>query len=102
MHSSDLNHVCMNVMDLRTRGSRKKWWSSGFEDGEGIAILFQREWGVLYSCLDDSMFCIIDSGFGISCLGCSIHYHRDICIDARLRLFWLRGIETHLPLQLQM
>jgi len=42
MHSSDLNHVCMNVMDLRTRGSRKKWSSSRFEDGEGIAILFQK------------------------------------------------------------
>jgi len=29
-------------VDLRTRGSRKRWRSSGFEDGEGIAVLFQR------------------------------------------------------------
>ncbi|CAN0019167.1 unnamed protein product, partial [Heterosigma akashiwo] len=32
----------IKAVDLRTRGSRKKWRSSGFEDGEGIAILFQR------------------------------------------------------------
>ena len=47
----------IKAVDLRTRGSRKRWRSSGFEDGEGIATLFQRWWGVLYSCLD-SMFCI--------------------------------------------
>ena len=28
------------AVDLRTRGSRKRWRSSGFEDGEGIAVLF--------------------------------------------------------------
>ena len=32
----------IKVVTLRTRGSRKKWRSSGFEDGEGIAVLFQR------------------------------------------------------------
>ena len=53
---------------LRTRGFRKKWRSSGLEDGEGISILFQREWSVVYFCLNSIMFCI-DSGFGISCLG---------------------------------
>ena len=32
----------IKAVDLRTRGSRKKWRSSGFKDGEGIAVLFQR------------------------------------------------------------
>ena len=33
----------IKAVDLQqTRGSRKKWRSSGFEDGEGIATLFQR------------------------------------------------------------
>ena len=32
----------IKAVDLRTRGSRKRWRSSGFEDGEGIATLFQR------------------------------------------------------------
>ena len=32
----------IKAVDLRTRGSRKKWRSSGFEDGKGIATLFQR------------------------------------------------------------
>ena len=32
----------IKAVDLRTRGSKKKWRSSGFEDGEGIAVLFQR------------------------------------------------------------
>ena len=32
----------IKAVDLQTRGSRKKWRSSGFEDGEGIAVLFQR------------------------------------------------------------
>ena len=32
----------IKAVDLRTRGSRKKWRSSGFEDGEGIIVLFQR------------------------------------------------------------
>jgi len=32
----------IKAVDLRTRGSRKRWRSSGFEDGEGIAVLFQR------------------------------------------------------------
>ena len=43
------NWVCVRMqfplikaVDLRTRCSRKKWRSSGFEDGEGIAVLFQR------------------------------------------------------------
>ena len=31
----------IKVVDLRTRGSRKKWRSSGFEYGEGIAVVFQ-------------------------------------------------------------
>ena len=31
----------IKAVDLRIRGSRK-WRSSGFEDGEGIAVLFQR------------------------------------------------------------
>ena len=34
------------AVDLRTRGSRNKWRSSGFEDGEGIAVLSQRYCGV--------------------------------------------------------
>ena len=34
--------VLMKAVDLWTRGSRKKWRSSGFKDGEGIAVLFQR------------------------------------------------------------
>ena len=54
----------IKAVDLRTRGStRKRWRSSGFEDGEGIDVVFQRQWGVLYSCLN-SMLCI-DLGFGI-------------------------------------
>ena len=33
----------IKAADLRTRGSRKKWRSSGFEDGdERFAILFRR------------------------------------------------------------
>ena len=32
----------IKAVDLRTRGFRKKWRSSEFEDGEGIAVLFQR------------------------------------------------------------
>ncbi len=32
----------IKAVDLRTRVSRKKWRSSGFEDGEGVAVLFQR------------------------------------------------------------
>ncbi len=32
----------IKAVDPRTRGSKKKWRSSGFEDGEGIAVLFQR------------------------------------------------------------
>ncbi|CAM9880566.1 unnamed protein product [Heterosigma akashiwo] len=32
----------IKAVELWTRGSRKKWRSSGFEDGEGIAVLFQR------------------------------------------------------------
>ena len=32
----------IKAVDLRTRGSRKRWRSSGFEDGEGIAVLFRR------------------------------------------------------------
>ena len=32
----------IKAVDLRIRGSRKKWRSSGFEDGEGVAVLFQR------------------------------------------------------------
>ncbi len=32
----------IKAVDLRIRGSRKKWRSSGFEDGEGIAALFGR------------------------------------------------------------
>ena len=32
----------VKAVDLRTRGSRKRRRSSGFEDGEGIATLFQR------------------------------------------------------------
>ena len=33
----------IKAVDLRTRGSRKKWRSSGFKDGsEEIAVLFQR------------------------------------------------------------
>ena len=32
----------IKAVDLRTRGSRKKWRSSGFEDGKGIAVLLQR------------------------------------------------------------
>ena len=32
----------IKAVDLRTRGSRKKCRSSGFEDGEGIATLFLR------------------------------------------------------------
>ncbi len=32
----------IKAVDLRIRGSRKKWRSSGFEDGEGIAVLFQK------------------------------------------------------------
>ena len=32
----------IKAVDVRIRGSRKKWRSSGFEDGEGIAVLFQR------------------------------------------------------------
>ena len=32
----------IKALDLRTRGFRKKWRSAGFEDGEGIAVLFQR------------------------------------------------------------
>ena len=45
--STVTNRVCVRVqfalikaVDLRTRGSRKKWRSSGLEDGEGIAVLF--------------------------------------------------------------
>ena len=34
------------------------------------------------------MFCF-DLGLGISCVGFGIYYHRDICIDARRRLFCL-------------
>ena len=43
------NWVCVRAqftliktVDLRTRVSRKKRRSSGFEDSEGIAVLFQR------------------------------------------------------------
>ena len=32
----------IKAVDLRTRGARKRWRSSGFEDSEGIAVLFQR------------------------------------------------------------
>ena len=32
----------IKAVDLWTMGSRKRWRSSGFEDGEGIAVLFQR------------------------------------------------------------
>jgi hypothetical protein len=32
----------IKAVDLRIRGSRKKWRSSGFEDGEGIDTLFAR------------------------------------------------------------
>jgi len=35
------NRVRKYIMGMY-RGSRRKWRSSGFEDGEGIAILFQR------------------------------------------------------------
>ena len=56
----------IKAVDLRTRGSRKRWRSSGFKDDEGIVLLFQRLWGVLYL-----MFCI-DLGFGISCVGFGI------------------------------
>ena len=37
-----LQFALIKAVDLRTRGSRKRWRSSGFEDGEGIATLFQR------------------------------------------------------------
>ena len=30
------------AVDLRTKGTRKKWRSLGSEDGEEIAVLFQR------------------------------------------------------------
>ena len=32
----------IKAVDLRTKGSRKRWRSPGFEDGKGIATLFQR------------------------------------------------------------
>ena len=32
----------IKAVDLRTRGSREKWRGLGFEDGEGIAVLFQK------------------------------------------------------------
>ena len=31
----------IKAVDLQARGSRKKWRSSGSEDGEGIVVLFQ-------------------------------------------------------------
>ena len=37
-----MQFALIKAADLRTRGSRKRWRSSGFEDGEGIATLFQR------------------------------------------------------------
>ena len=37
-----LQFALIKAVDLRTRGSRKKWRSLGFKDGEGIAVLFQR------------------------------------------------------------
>ncbi len=37
-----MQFTLIKVVDLQTRGSRKKWRSSGFKDGEGIAVLFQR------------------------------------------------------------
>ena len=32
----------IKAVDLRTRGSRKKWRSAGFKNDVGIAVLFQR------------------------------------------------------------
>ena len=47
--STVTNWVCVRVqsalikaVDLWTRGYRKKWRSLGLQDGEGIAVLFQR------------------------------------------------------------
>ena len=41
-----LQFALIKAVDLRTRGSRKRWRSSEFEDGKGIIVLFQRYSGV--------------------------------------------------------
>ena len=76
----------IKVVDLRTRGSRKKWKSSGFKMARGLPIS-SRNSGVC--CILDWIVCCVlirVLGFHVQVL---VHYHRDICIDAKRRLFCL-------------